>query len=138
MTKSRSKSLSRSFSERSISLFELYRFPSSDLSDSIAVQGSNKGSQNAGQLGLSPEDHSDVDRVAILQVETGPQLLGRDDFDDIFSIMSSNGNDYCPVGACLVRKPFYFDEGITVKFPSRTQVFFSHSEVQRSGKWVES
>src|SRR6266704_4417360 len=85
MTKSRSKSLSRSFSERSISLFELYRFPSSDLSDSIAVQGSNKGSQNAGQLGLSPEDHSDVDRVAILQVETGPQLLGRDDFDDIRS-----------------------------------------------------
>src|SRR5437870_8625696 len=153
MIKSRSRSRSRSFSERSISLFALYRFPSSDLSDSIAVQGSNKGSQNAGQLGLSPEDHPDLDRVAVLQVETGPQLLGRNDFDDIFSIMSSNRNDHCPlnfsvddssitlhcaVGTCLVRKPFYFDEGITVKFPSRTQVLFSNPEVQRSGKWVES
>ena len=153
MIKSRSRSRSRSFSERSISLFALYRFPSSDLSDSIAVQGSNKGSQNAGQLGLSPEDHPDLDRVAVLQVETGPQLLGRNDFDDIFSIMSSNRNDHCPlnlsvddssitfhcpVGSCLVRKTFYFDEGITVKFPSRTQVFFSHPEVQRSRKWVES
>src|SRR5207237_9128308 len=136
-----------------ISLFKSYRIQSSDLADSIAVQGSSKPSQNAGQFALSPDDHLDVDRVTILQVETGPQLLGRDDFDNIFSIMSSNGNDYCPlnfsvddssitfhcpVGACLVRKSFYFDEGITVKFPSRTQVFFSPSEVLRSGKWVPS
>src|SRR5207253_7780756 len=153
MTKSRSKILSRNYSERNISLFELYRFPSSDLSDSIAVQGSSKGSQSAGQLGLSPEDHLDVDRVTVLQAETGPQLLGRDDFDDIFSIMSSNRNDYCPlnfsvddssitfhcpVGACLVRKTFYFDEGITVKFPSRTQVFFSPPQSQRSRQWAQS
>src|SRR5207245_5249710 len=153
MTRSRSKSRSRSFSERSVSLFGLSRFPSSELVDSIAVRGSNKGSQNAGQLGLSPEDHPDLDRVAVLQVETGPQLLGRNDFDDIFSIMSSNRNDHCPlnfsvddssitlhcaVGTCLVRKPFYFDEGITVKFPSCTYVLFSHSEVQRSMECVES
>src|SRR5438105_15512282 len=132
MTKSRSKSLSRSFSERNISLFELYRFPSSDLSDSIAAQGSSKGSQSAGQLGLSPEDHLDVDRVTILQVETGPQLLGRDDFDNIFSIMTSNGNDYCPLNfsvddsSITLHSPvlprralqsFYYDEALCVKFP---------------------
>src|SRR2546425_7865310 len=153
MIKSRSRSRSRSLSESSISLFALSRFQSSDLLDSMAVRGSNRGSQNAGQLGLSPEDHSDVDRVTVLQVETGPQLLGRDDFDDIFSIVRSDRNDHCPlnfsvndssitlhcpIGPCLVRKSFYFDEGITVKFPSRTQALFYQPKVQRSREWVES
>src|SRR3989442_8908304 len=144
MTNSRSNRQWRSFSEWSGSLFGLYRFRSSDPLDSIAVRESNRGWQSAGQIGLCPEEHLDVDGVAVFQVETGPQFLGRDDFDDIFSIVSSDGNDHCPlyfsvddrsitlhssVGTRLVRKSFYFDEPITVEFSSRTQVFFSYSEV---------